>query len=144
MVSVIIPVTSLPSFEFFYHHLNRYLDCGYGSWMGGSNNNWCSPYISWERAYMNSPRRIIQNFGLSYNSSQILGGETAMWSEQVGDSGCDDDDGVNQVNFDNRWTARRLKGKCGHVVLLWLSASGLILTRIGRRRSPEWSTTVNG
>ena len=60
-----------------------YLDCGYGAWVGDGPNNWCSPYIGWQKIYENSPRKIIANLGLVYNSEQIIGGEAALWSEQV-------------------------------------------------------------
>ena len=35
--------------------------------------------------YQNSPRKIVENFGLKWSKykNQVLGGETAMWSEQV-------------------------------------------------------------
>ena len=35
--------------------------------------------------YQNSPRKIVENFGLKWSKykKQVLGGEAAMWSEQV-------------------------------------------------------------
>ena len=35
--------------------------------------------------YQNSPRKIVENFGLKWSKykNQVLGGEAAMWSEQV-------------------------------------------------------------
>ena len=33
--------------------------------------------------YENSPRTMIENFGRPYNKDQILGGEAALWAEQV-------------------------------------------------------------
>ena len=66
-----------------------YLDCGYGAWVGDGLNNWCSPYIGWQKVYQNSPRRIITNFNLTYNEEQVLGGEAALWSEQVSFFSCD-------------------------------------------------------
>lgn len=53
-----------------------YFDCGFGAWVG-EGNNWCSPYIGWQKVYMNSPAFIA---GL--NKHLILGGEAALWSEQ--------------------------------------------------------------
>ena len=40
----------------------------------------------WKTVYQNSPRKMVKNFGLSWPKykNQILGGEAAMWSEQVG------------------------------------------------------------
>lgn len=26
-----------------------YFDCGYGGWVGGGPNNWCSPYKGWQQ-----------------------------------------------------------------------------------------------
>lgn len=60
-----------------------YLDCGFSGWVGNGLNNWCSPYKGWKKIYDNSPRSIIENFGLVYNKEQFLGGETALWAEQV-------------------------------------------------------------
>ena len=39
----------------------------------------------WKTVYQNSPRKMVKNFGLSWPKykNQILGGEAAMWSEQV-------------------------------------------------------------
>jgi len=50
-----------------------YFDCGYGAWVGpGQNaNNWCSPYNGWQTVYNNDPKKIVQDFGLSWNASQV-------------------------------------------------------------------------
>ena len=39
----------------------------------------------WKTVYQNSPRKMVENFGLKWPKykNQILGGEAAMWSEQV-------------------------------------------------------------
>nr|AAQ97603.1 N-acetylglucosaminidase [Manduca sexta] len=60
-----------------------YFDCGFGAWVG-SGNNWCSPYIGWQKVYDNSPAVMA----LSYRD-QILGGEVALWSEQADSSTLD-------------------------------------------------------
>ncbi|XP_046459257.1 chitooligosaccharidolytic beta-N-acetylglucosaminidase-like [Daphnia pulex] len=60
-----------------------YFDCGYGQWVGKGPNNWCSPYSGWQKVYENSPRKLITNFNETFNSHQILGGEAAIWTEQV-------------------------------------------------------------
>lgn len=60
-----------------------YLDCGFGAWVGNNLNNWCSPYIGWQKMYQNSPRKIIENFSLTYDAKKFLGGEAAMWTEQT-------------------------------------------------------------
>lgn len=63
--------------------IGRYLDCGYGQWVGQGPNNWCSPYIGWQKVYENSPRKLIEGFGLKFDSKQVWGGEAALWTEQV-------------------------------------------------------------
>ena len=65
--------------------MRRYFDCGYGAWVGNNSNNWCAPYIGWQKVYTNSPREMIESFNLTYNPGQILGGEAALWSEQASD-----------------------------------------------------------
>lgn len=60
-----------------------YMDCGYSSWVG-EGNNWCSPYKGWQIVYENSPRKIYRSQGgNAENEHLILGGEAAMWTEQV-------------------------------------------------------------
>jgi len=60
-----------------------YLDCGYSSWVG-EGNNWCSPYKGWQKVYDNSPKKMYRDQGGdSENEHLILGGEAAMWAEQV-------------------------------------------------------------
>jgi len=60
-----------------------YLDCGYSAWVG-AGNNWCSPYKGWQKIYENSPRAIYRGQGGTREGEEkILGGEAAMWSEQV-------------------------------------------------------------
>jgi hexosaminidase len=54
-----------------------YLDCGYGAWVT-DGNNWCSPYIGWQKVYDNR----MESFGMPY-IDQIYGAEAALWSEQV-------------------------------------------------------------
>lgn len=34
-----------------------YFDCGFAGWVNGGNN-WCSPYIGWQKVYDNSPALI--------------------------------------------------------------------------------------
>jgi len=62
-----------------------YLDCGYSSWVGTGLNNWCNPYKGWQIIYDNSPRKIVQDFGLNYETykKQFVGGEGALWTETV-------------------------------------------------------------
>jgi len=60
-----------------------YFDCGYSSWVG-EGNNWCSPYKGWQLVYDNSPRELYRAQGGTPDKEHlILGGEAAMWSEQV-------------------------------------------------------------
>ncbi|XP_031637657.1 chitooligosaccharidolytic beta-N-acetylglucosaminidase-like [Contarinia nasturtii] len=56
---------------------NFYFDCGFGHWLR-DGNNWCSPYKDWKKVYDND----FEYFGEKYKS-QFLGGEAALWSEQV-------------------------------------------------------------
>lgn len=60
-----------------------YFDCGFGAWIG-AGNNWCSPYIGWQKVYSNSPKKIAGSY-----SEQILGGEAALWSEQADEHSLD-------------------------------------------------------
>lgn len=63
--------------------MRRYFDCGYGQWVGEGPNNWCSPYIGWQKVYENSPRKLIENFNLTFTPSKVWGGEAALWTEQA-------------------------------------------------------------
>lgn len=54
-----------------------YLDCGFGSWVR-DGNNWCSPYIGWQKVYDNRMETIAGEF-----INQIHGAEAALWVEQV-------------------------------------------------------------
>lgn len=62
----------------------------FAAWIG-EGNNWCSPYIGWQKIYENRPYSLLNNLNATYGlaradaSSQILGAEAALWSEQ-GDS----------------------------------------------------------
>lgn len=53
------------------------MDCGFGHWMKEANN-WCSPYKDWKKVYSNDFRYFDEKY-----RSQFLGGEAALWSEQV-------------------------------------------------------------
>lgn len=54
-----------------------YLDCGFAGWVT-DGNNWCAPYIGWQKVYQNDMKQIGGRY-----SSQILGAEAALWSEQA-------------------------------------------------------------
>jgi hexosaminidase len=60
-----------------------YLDCGFGGWVQGGNN-WCSPYIGWQKVYENSPSKISEEY-----AANILGAEATLWSEQVDEHSLD-------------------------------------------------------
>nr|AKR06190.1 beta-N-acetylglucosaminidase [Mamestra brassicae] len=60
-----------------------YFDCGFGAWVG-AGNNWCSPYIGWQKVYDNSPADIAKE-----HKHLVLGGEAALWSEQSDSSTLD-------------------------------------------------------
>uniref|UniRef100_A0AAR5P4B0 Beta-hexosaminidase n=1 Tax=Dendroctonus ponderosae TaxID=77166 RepID=A0AAR5P4B0_DENPD len=34
-----------------------YLDCGFAGWVA-DGNNWCSPYIGWQKVYQNTPKKL--------------------------------------------------------------------------------------
>ncbi|KAK2720671.1 chitooligosaccharidolytic beta-N-acetylglucosaminidase-like isoform X2 [Artemia franciscana] len=65
-----------------------YLDCGYGSWVGDGLNS-CAPYKSWQVMYDNDLDYLMRGFGIRPDPGKILGGEAAMWSEQVDDATID-------------------------------------------------------
>lgn len=76
-----------------------YLDCGFGAWVG-EGNNWCSPYKGWQKVYDNSPVKIATNLtNGNYDRNLILGGEVALWTEQVDD--CNVDAKVSVLNITN-------------------------------------------
>lgn len=54
-----------------------YLDCGFGSWVR-DGNNWCSPYIGWQKVYDNRMETIAGQY-----VDQVYGAEAALWAEQV-------------------------------------------------------------
>lgn len=55
----------------------------------GEGNNWCSPYSGWQKVYDNSPHAIALSLTNSTHANLILGGEAALWSEQVDEAGLD-------------------------------------------------------
>ena len=83
-----------------------YLDCGYAGWVT-DGNNWCSPYKGWQGGhlpiqnhdrkwetiqkffqdlYSNNPYDIMRKHGIDEEHwTNILGGETAIWTEQTSD-----------------------------------------------------------
>lgn len=74
---------------FFNNYDAWYLDCGFGAWVG-EGHNWCSPYKGWQTVYDNSPVDIAMN--LTNNTadlSLIIGGEAALWSEQIDEATLD-------------------------------------------------------
>ncbi|KAJ8975881.1 hypothetical protein NQ317_015214 [Molorchus minor] len=60
-----------------------YLDCGFAGWVT-DGNNWCSPYIGWQKVYENKPAGIAGN-----KKDQILGSEATLWTEQADTSSVD-------------------------------------------------------
>jgi len=57
-----------------------YLDCGFAAWAGGSGNNWCSPFHSWQKVYENRPYDMAKD--VKYHPL-VLGGEAALWGEEA-------------------------------------------------------------
>nr|XP_023027673.1 chitooligosaccharidolytic beta-N-acetylglucosaminidase [Leptinotarsa decemlineata] len=60
-----------------------YLDCGFAGWVD-KGNNWCSPYIGWQKVYENKPAVVAGE-----RKNQILGGEATLWTEQADSSSID-------------------------------------------------------
>lgn len=58
-----------------------YMDCGFGAWVA-EGQNWCSPYIGWEKVYQNDWRDVAPT---TERRAQILGAEAALWSEEADD-----------------------------------------------------------
>lgn len=54
-----------------------YFDCGGAAWVT-SGNNWCSPYIGWQKVYDNNMTEIAGDY-----TNHVLGSEAAIWSEQI-------------------------------------------------------------
>ncbi|XP_066992201.2 chitooligosaccharidolytic beta-N-acetylglucosaminidase [Anabrus simplex] len=67
-----------------------YLDCGFGAWVG-EGNNWCSPYIGWQKVYGNSPVTLLINQGVQEHLARImaLGAEATLFTEQADESALD-------------------------------------------------------
>ncbi|XP_067002657.2 chitooligosaccharidolytic beta-N-acetylglucosaminidase [Anabrus simplex] len=67
-----------------------YLDCGFGAWIG-EGNNWCSPYIGWQKVYGNSPVAMLKKKGVQDRvaRSLTLGAEATLFSEQADESALD-------------------------------------------------------
>lgn len=53
----------------------------------GTGNNWCSPYIPWQKVYENDPLKLATALGANETLSKnlILGSEATLWTEQVDD-----------------------------------------------------------
>ncbi|XP_065169045.1 chitooligosaccharidolytic beta-N-acetylglucosaminidase-like [Atheta coriaria] len=58
-----------------------YFDCGFAGWVT-DGNNWCSPYIGWQKVYENSPAKIAGN---KYKNL-MMGAEATLWTEQADDT----------------------------------------------------------
>ncbi|XP_030756365.1 chitooligosaccharidolytic beta-N-acetylglucosaminidase-like [Sitophilus oryzae] len=52
-----------------------YLDCGFGDFTN-DDNNWCTPYKTWQQLYENKPKNIVGS-----KANYILGAEAALWTE---------------------------------------------------------------
>jgi len=68
----------------FTNYEATYLDCGFGAWVG-EGNNWCSPYSGWQEQYSNDMLGLLEQRGFDKKDMKrlVLGGETAMWTEQA-------------------------------------------------------------
>ncbi|XP_054264214.1 chitooligosaccharidolytic beta-N-acetylglucosaminidase-like isoform X1 [Macrosteles quadrilineatus] len=65
-----------------------YFDCGFGAWVG-EGNNWCSPYIGWQKVYENNPLKMLMKLGVNMTKEEmrrlVLGQEATLWTEQADD-----------------------------------------------------------
>ena len=69
----------------FSNYDSTYLDCGFGGWVS-DGNNWCAPYKEWQRQHQNDPIKMLEERNLTNleeAKSNILGGEVALWTEQI-------------------------------------------------------------
>lgn len=69
----------------FSNYDAAYLDCGFGGWVS-DGNNWCAPYKEWQLQHQNDPINILEERNvnnLEEAKKNILGGEVALWTEQV-------------------------------------------------------------
>ncbi|KAH8398294.1 hypothetical protein KR215_002721, partial [Drosophila sulfurigaster] len=66
-----------------------YFDCGGPGWVT-DGNNWCSPYIGWQKVYENNLTQIAGDY-----QHHVLGAEAAIWSEQI-----------DEYTLDNRFWPR--------------------------------------
>ncbi|XP_018567795.1 probable beta-hexosaminidase fdl [Anoplophora glabripennis] len=60
-----------------------YLDCGFGRWRE-TGDAACDPYRPWQTVYNHRPWQQLH-----LNTKQILGGEVALWSEQLDEGSLD-------------------------------------------------------
>lgn len=70
-----------------------YFDCGFGGWVD-ERNNWCSPYIGWQKVYMNQPYTLLTALGVDVSLGTkarelVLGGEAVLWTEEVDENTLD-------------------------------------------------------
>lgn len=61
-----------------------YLDCGFAGWVT-DGQNWCAPYIGWQKVYENKPKKFTTEDKLK----QILGAEATFWTEQADSTSLD-------------------------------------------------------
>ncbi|XP_034232030.1 chitooligosaccharidolytic beta-N-acetylglucosaminidase [Thrips palmi] len=68
----------------FSNYEALYFDCGFGAWVG-EGNNWCSPYIGWQKVYDNDPRALLRRLGVTDPRllENVLGAEATLWTEQA-------------------------------------------------------------
>ena len=69
----------------FSNYDKLYLDCGFSAWVG-EGNNWCNPYKGWQMIYEFDPDAVVTRRGFELTDEikdLLLGGETAIWTEQV-------------------------------------------------------------
>lgn len=67
----------------FHHSISIF---SFGAWVG-TGNNWCSPYIPWQKVYNNDPEKLLEAQGVNGTEAKklILGSEATLWTEQADD-----------------------------------------------------------
>uniref|UniRef100_A0A8D8Q8N8 Beta-hexosaminidase n=1 Tax=Cacopsylla melanoneura TaxID=428564 RepID=A0A8D8Q8N8_9HEMI len=68
----------------FSNYEALYFDCGFGAWVG-EGNNWCSPYIGWQKVYDNDPIKLLDPILQNDPAIKplIMGQEATLWTEQA-------------------------------------------------------------
>ncbi|GLH00644.1 Chitooligosaccharidolytic beta-N-acetylglucosaminidase, partial [Gryllus bimaculatus] len=76
----------------FSNYEALYFDCGFGAWVG-AGNNWCSPYIGWQKVYDNDPLNLLKQQGVNVDNPEtqklVWGAEATLFTEQADEAALD-------------------------------------------------------